>query len=208
MALVLLGAVVIVFMPAIMNSTAHPPWARASHNAKQIYLLMIEFDDDFGTFPNDRTAAADEDLKDYTGNYSNDYLGQFIAGGYVQSEEMFSIRNRKRGWKSADNDYSDRQHTLAAGECGFSYLKNLSTSAVSGTPLLMAVMTGEGTQFDADAMGGKAIVLRVDGVMSIMHLDPASGEVLDRTNRLLFKGGKGTPWENSPFVKEDLLFPK
>jgi len=39
-------------------------------NLKQVGILLLEFDNEFGCYPNDETASKDPELKDYTGQYS------------------------------------------------------------------------------------------------------------------------------------------
>lgn len=180
---------------------------QATNNAKQLFLLMIEFDQDFGAFPNDDTAAADNDLKKYKGAYSNDYLGQFLAGGYIASEKIFFAKGGSRADRQPDNDFSTQEKTLQGGECGFAYIKDQSTSNHSGRPLLCAPMTGKGYKFDPKPYNGKAVVLRIDG--SVRHYPiNEDGDVVLPNGKKLFEGGAGTVWgENGP-QKGMLVFPK
>ena len=180
----------------------------AVNNARQVSVLLIEFDQDFGHFPNDESAYADADLKSYRGDFSNDYLGQLIAGGYVRSEEIFYAEGGSRTNKKPDNDIATQGDILEAGECGFAYLKNHGLDSEASTPILLTPMTRNGTQFDADRHDGKAMILRMDGSVMQMQIDPETGEALVPEGGTLFQGGEGTPWEVRAFVSEDLLFPK
>ena len=96
---------------------------QAISNAKQVFYLMIEFDQDFGEFPSDDTASSEPDLKGYVGKHSNDYLSQFIAGGFTRSEEIFYAAGGSKTKKKPDNDISTKAKTLEAGECGFAYVQ-------------------------------------------------------------------------------------
>lgn len=180
----------------------------AASNAKQVYMLLIEFDHDFGQFPNDESSFADEDLKGYRGDFSNDYLGQLIAGGYCQSEEIFYAMGGSQTKGKPDNDISKEGRILEAGECGFAYLKNHSTSSHSSTPILLTPMTGEGVEFDTDRHDGKVVILRVDGSVQPLRGDHKTGEAMVSDGKTLFQGGKDTPWEKKAFVPADLHFPK
>lgn len=180
---------------------------QAVMNAKQVYYLMIEFDNDFGAFPSDDTAKAHKDLKGYTGKHSNDYLAQFLAGGYVQSEEIFYVLGGSKTKKKPDNDTTTKAKTLEAGECGFAYVIGQSTSKNSALPLLCAPMTGKGTKFDREALGGKAMVLRIDGSVVTYDIEE-NGDVLLKNGKNLFADGLNSHWGVGGFHKDMLLFPK
>ena len=44
----------------------------AVSNAKQLFYLMVEFDQDWGAFPNDATSKNDDDILGYKGKNSTD----------------------------------------------------------------------------------------------------------------------------------------
>ena len=142
---------------------------QAVNNAKQLFYLMVEFDQDFGEFPSDDTAGEIKGGEEYKGKHSNDYLGQLIVAGYTTIEEIFYVE--KGAKKRPDNKIGTKAQTLAAGECGFAYILGQSTSSPSGRPLLCAPMTGKGTKFDPQVFGGKALVLRIDGSVKTYDID-------------------------------------
>lgn len=205
----------VVVIPLITKTHSHPPGMRALSNSKQIHLLMLEFDQDFGEFPSDKTAASDEYLELYHGPYSNDYLGQLIAGGYLKSEQIFYARHGSsksdlggqavRG--APDNDYTSREQTLAAGECGFAYIKGLSTRAHPETPLLLAPMYGDGYKFNTDAYREKALVLTVNGSATLLELDK-NREAKLRNGTGLFGAGQWTVWGEKGFDSANLCYAK
>lgn len=179
---------------------------QAISNSKQIYYLMIEFDGDYGEFPSDSTEGEDG-MKGYKGKHSNDYFGQFFAGGYTKSEEIFYAKGGAPTTKKADNDTSTKAKTLAAGECGFAYYKGESTSSNSGKPLVFAPMTGKGFKFDPKPYGGKAVVLHIDGSVRAYEIDK-NGDARMRNGKKLFDAGVDTVWgEKGPDAK-NLVFPK
>lgn len=191
----------------IANQRRKADMTQAISNAKQLFYLLIEFDQDWGEFPNDDTAKEDEDLKSFTGKYSNDYLGQFIGGGYTRSEEIFFAKGGSTTDKKPDNDTTTRKKTLEAGECGFAYYKGMSTSDHSGRPVLCAPMTGKGFKFDPKPYNGKAIVLRIDGAVKIYTIDE-NGDAVSATGKKIFEGGKDSVWgEKGPDIK-NLVFAK
>lgn len=164
----IIAALAAMATPVIMKQQKKAAATTAVSNAKQVFLLMVEFDQDFGAFPNDQTAAADTDLTGYTGK-SNDYLGQFIAGGYTSSEEIFYAKAGSPTAGTPDNNIKTKSEILKAGECGFAYVVNLSTSNNTGLPLLCAPMANE-TKFKPDPYDGKCVVLRIDGAVKQYRL--------------------------------------
>lgn len=163
----IIAALAAMATPVIMKQQKKAAATTAVSNARQVFMLMVEFDQDFAAFPNDDTAAEDEDLAGFT-EASNGYLGQFIAGGYTQSEEIFFAKAGSDTAGKPDNDI-DGDAILEAGECGFAYVVNLSTSNNTGLPLLMAPMSSE-TEFKPDPYDGKAVVLRIDGSVQQFRL--------------------------------------
>ncbi len=156
----IIAALAAMATPVIMKQQKKAAATTAVSNAKQIFMLMVEFDQDFNSFPNDDTAEDDEDLNDFNGD-ANGYLGQFIAGGYTQSEEIFFAKGGSDSPGKPDNNIKEGK-ILEAGECGFAYTVNMSTSNNMGLPILLAPMATE-TTFKPDPYDGKCVVLRIDG---------------------------------------------
>ena len=136
----------------------------ATSNAKQVFYLLVEFDQDYGEFPGDATAILHKnesgeaylDLRAFKGRYSNDYLGQLIAAGYTKSEEIFYGKSSSLTSKKPDNVIDSPERILEAGECGFAYYKNSSTSDNSGRPILMGPMLGKGQAFNLKPYDGES----------------------------------------------------
>lgn len=188
----------------------------ATSNAKQVFYLMVEFDQDYGEFPGDATAILhqgengmpDLDLRAYKGEYSNKYLGQFIAAGYTKSEEIFYAKGGSQHMKKPDNTIDLPGTILEAGECGFAYVKNQSTSDNTGRPLLMSPMSGEGQAFDTGPYDGKVVVLRIDGAVKQLLLDKKTGEAKIGDGKTLFQVGPGTVWQDGGFNPADVVLPE
>jgi len=204
----ILLAVFVVMSPVVMKCSKKSSITSSLSNSKQISYLLIEFDQDFGEFPSDETALQDPDFKGYTGKYSNDYLGQFLAGGYVKSEEIFYAKGGSDTKNLPDNDFSTREKTLEAGECGFAYVKKLNTTDFhSDSPILMTPMYGDGYRFNPDVYEGKALVLQVDGRAKILRIDE-NHHVNIGKGKTLFEGGKGTVWGEKGFDSKNLCYAK
>ncbi len=218
---ILLGLILLIVIAAIFAiSTPHihrcgnrATMTEAVNNAKQVFYLMIEFDGDYGEFPGDGTAVIHKDengepyldMRAYKGRYSNDYLRQFIVAGYTKSEEIFYVYGASD--KKPDNVISSPGKILEAGECGFAYVKNQSTSDNSGRPILISQMTGEGLTFDSDPYDGKAVVLRIDGAVKQLRINKA-GEAVVQGTQTLFDTGPGTVWEGEEFDPSQVVFPE
>ncbi|MEK7953235.1 hypothetical protein [Luteolibacter soli] len=145
-------------------------------NLKQLYLSLIDFDTDYGAFPNDETA---QDVTDATGTTltfkggsSNAYLRQLLAMG-VKTEKIFQIG----GAKAPDDDFKDDSKALAKGECGIAYVTGLTTSNDPSIPLAFAPLVPGKLEFDPGPLGGKAVILRIDGSLKIETIT-AKGEVV------------------------------
>jgi len=194
--LVFLFLVLLVVMsPVVMKCSKKATMTTSISNAKQISMLLFEFDQDFGEFPSDKTALMEADFKGYQGEYSNDYLGQFIAGGYTNSEEIFYAKGGSSVKKRPDNDISTRANILEAGECGFAYMKGLNTTDYhTETPVLMAPMYGDGYRFNPDVYHGKAVALRLNGSVKTLRIDSNHHAVVGG-GRTLFQKGPGTVWD-------------
>ncbi len=184
--------------------------------ANPVLLLLAEFDQDYGQFPGDSTAkkhvsaggGRSVDLSPFKGKYSNDYLAQLIAGGYTASEEIFVAPWRKDPSRKADNVISPRSEILKAGECGFSYVKNQSSSDNSGRPVLLAAMSGDGGQFDPRVYGGMAMVLRIDGSVRLLRPSKKDNRMKIKGGKTLFETGPDTVWGADGFRKSMLVHPE
>ncbi|MBT8038017.1 MAG: prepilin-type N-terminal cleavage/methylation domain-containing protein [Verrucomicrobiae bacterium] len=199
----IIAALAAMATPVIMKQQKKAAATTAVSNAKQVFLLMVEFDQDFGAFPNEATAASDDDLTAYTGSNSNDFLGQFIAGGYTSSEEIFYAKAGSPTAGNPDNNVESQAETLKAGECGFAYVVNLSTSNNTGLPLLCAPMADE-TTFKPDPYDGKCVVLRIDGAVKQYRLKKTDATANVGGGKTLFDTDI---WTNAQTVTGDAKAP-
>jgi hypothetical protein len=153
-------------------------------NIKQLHLALFSFDADYGSFPNDETAADVTDATGTTltfkGGTSNAYFRQLIAS-MVEAEKIFQIG----GAKLPDGDIKDDTKALAKGECGFAYLPGLSSSEDPSTPVAFAPMVPGKLEFDPVPLAGKAVVLRIDGSVNALAITP-DGKVLTADGKSIF----------------------
>lgn len=193
--------------PLMLKQSRKSKTVNAVGNTKSLFMLLVEFDQDFGCFPNDQTADADVNLKEYKGKYSNDYLGQFIAGGYTASEEIFAANYDSSDRYKADNNISTREETLKEGECSYAYIKDLSTESNTGISILLAPMYGDGLKFDPFIFDNKCVVLRIDGSVKLFRLND-DRHALVAGGKTLFEGGADTVWGDEGFDQTNLHYAK
>ena len=185
----IIAALAAMATPVIMKQNKKAAMTEATSNAKQVFYLMVEFDQDFGEFPSDTTAAE----TGTTGTTSsNDYMSQFIDGGYIKSEEIFFAKGGASNNKKPDNVITSGK-ILEKGECGFAYIKNQSTSANSGRPLLVAPYDTS-NKFKPDPYDGKAVVLRIDGAAKQLLLDKDTQLAKIGGGNTLFETGSDSVW--------------
>ena len=200
---------VLALSPVVLISAKKAPLIESISNAKQIYYLLVDFDQEYGAFPNDETARSKPELNRYRGEYSNDYLGQLFAAGYTNSEEVFYAKEGSLNQHRPDDDISTRSKVLEGGECGFAYIKGLGTDSHLETPVLLASMYGDGYKFNTEAFEGRSMALRVDGRAKQYHLDENHHALLSQTREItLFDGGKDTVWGEKGFAPENLCYAK
>ena len=144
--------------------------ARTIQNAKQVGYALFNFESDFGAYPNDETAKAEE-LQDVflsSAGGSNYYFSQLIAGGYVDQESPFHVGTGDA--VEPDNLYTTPEELLAPGEVGFAYVlwdpSMNSGNLPSDAPLVIAYLKKGEKVVDVKEFRNRGtprmIVLRVD----------------------------------------------
>ena len=215
-AIILLILIATFFLrPTVLKSRKSTHMTQSVSNAKQIYLVLLDFEQDYGTFPDDKTAKKATKLSDFHGAYSNDYLGQLIAGGYTTSEQIF-YAYRKRSSKKPDDDISPPSNILEKGECGFAYtmvkdagsIRGLSTGDNGGIPVLSAILTDDKGSFDPTAYDNRGLYLRVDGSARQERIHVSDNKVHISGGKTLFETGSQTVWGNLYKLEPIILLPE
>ncbi|MBK1828143.1 hypothetical protein [Haloferula rosea] len=163
----------------------------AISNARQVGLALLEFDQEFGKFPDESTVDAvlrgtGTDL-DLAGQSSNALFRQLIAYG-IQSEDIFHCKHPRA--VRPDNIITPGE-ALKPGEVGFSYVAGLDSSQAAGLPLIAAPMKEGTTSFHEDGFAGKVVVLRLDLSASALELGDADGGVVTEDGKALFDPESG-----------------
>ena len=134
--------------------------AFAISNLRQIGLALFEFETEYGSFPDEKTAAA---VKEATGTKAdlkaataNDCFFQLIAADIFEADRVFLLE------PPAEKPGGPPKHPTALEKCAFSYFSGMNASGNPGRPLVVAPLIKGKTTFDPTILGGKAVVLRVD----------------------------------------------
>jgi hypothetical protein len=172
--------------PVILKSKKSPKRAETINNIKQLNLALIDFEADYGRFP-DATTIADVQSETHTTlalgtSTSNDYFRQLIAAGN-RSERIFWAPIPATPRKPNDVLGAD---ALKKGECSFAYVTGLTTADDPATPVAMTPMIPGTYQFDSSAFGDKAIILRIDGSAKSETIRFDTKEVSIQGGRTLF----------------------
>jgi hypothetical protein len=201
--------IVLILLVSYIASTIAAPRRRPGRsemtqsisNSKQIYLGLMDFEADFGYFPDDASALSKLSLSTFRGSYSNDYLGQLIEAGYIRDERLFFAHD-KRYKKRPDGTISPPSRILEKNECGFSYVmvqengkrRGLSTSDNGGIPILIAPLLNQWGSCEETSYDWRGIYLRVDGSARSERLNPSDQKIKLGGGKTLLETGPGTVW--------------
>jgi len=162
-ALVVGTAFVAVSWPVIMNQRKAADRTFAIGSLKQMNLALIDFDQDYGRFPDASTitdvGSATKTTMLLGDRTSNELFRQLVAAGN-KSEKIFWAPSP--GHRRKPNDVLGTD-ALAKGECIHSYVAGLSTKDSPRAIVAMASMIPGTTRFDPVPYDNRAVVLRIDG---------------------------------------------
>ena len=192
-----------ILLPQLKKGVA----AEAMNHARQIGLLLLEFEQDYGVFPSD---ASRTDVEEATGvkmpaadKTSNSLLRQLFAAGLVKDEAVFFAK--VPGVKKADG-VTVKEKALEQGENAFAYVAGLSTEGNPARPILVCPLVPGTTTFDPKPFGGKALVLRMDFSVQMLTIEN-DGTVKDNGVDLL--SGEHPVWGGkAPDIRHPDLLPK
>ncbi len=129
-------------------------------NLRQIGMALFEFETEYGSFPNAKTAV---EVKNATGSTAdlkaataNDCFYQMMTARIVQNERLFTFEDA-RNHEQVPAKLPDHLE-----KCVFSYFIGMDASGHPGRPLVVAPLVKGKRVFDPEALGGRAVVLRVD----------------------------------------------
>ncbi len=167
----IIAALAAMATPVIMKQQKKAAMTEATSNAKQIFYLLHDFDQEYGAFPD---AANSAGIPNASGATANDVFRQLFLAGFAKSEEVFYAKtsfSRKPDGDvgTASGNYAQ---ALENGECGFMYIDGQSSGVNSARPIVAApLLNTSAVKFDADMYGGRMIALRIDGSVKQYRVD-------------------------------------
>ncbi len=167
------------------RSYRKPNRTEAVNNARQVGIALIEFENEYGKFPDPSTIAAVRAKTDTTLNLgtvsSNDYFRQLIGSEIAQSEVMFfaKIANSRK-----PDGIITGTSALAKGECGFTYFLGATVTENPSRPLLASPMIPGTDRFDPKPFEGKSLILKMDSSVSSYTIDKDGHVMIDGRNMM------------------------
>jgi len=148
-------------------------------NLKEVSFALLDFDNDYGTFPDASTIPAVKAKTSTTlalgSSTSNEFFRQLIAAGTTKNEMIFWAKSASTPRKPNNSLGAD---TLKKGECAFTYIAGLSSSSDPAAPLAAAPVIPGSWQFDPKPYNGEAVVLRCDGSVKTEPIDKHGNVVI------------------------------
>jgi type II secretory pathway pseudopilin PulG len=203
--IVIIAALAGLAYPQVLRAKKKADSTQATNNIRQIGSALLEFDSEYGSYPDSSTATTvatnTGSSLNLSGNTSNDMFRQLIATGIVNSEEIFYAKISYT--KKPDNVFNTSATALNNGECGFGYIMNGSDAYSSSgnparpivvTPLLNATTTGE---FDPDPFDSKAIVVRGDTSAVSLNIRTTDKQAVISGTSTLLSTGPATVWDTT-----------
>ncbi|WP_367870595.1 hypothetical protein [Luteolibacter sp. Populi] len=211
--ILILAALAALCAPTILKQKKAADRTKALSNIKQMGMMLFEFDNEYGKFPDDETAEevkrrTKTDFK-LTGQFSNDYFRQMLAGAGGKSEKPFWCKTAQSP-KNADDNFSTPAKALEPGEVGYSYIMVSRTTGQRSKdePSRPVIMTPSYNfqpdwTFDPEPYGGKAVILRLDNSATPMLIREDSWRVSTHSGKTLGDTGDNTPWgkDITPYLR-------
>ncbi|MDX1680953.1 MAG: hypothetical protein R3242_09505, partial [Akkermansiaceae bacterium] len=177
-ALLVVVAVIVLALPKVVRSSRHTQLLDALNHVRQMNILLIDFQADYGSYPNEKTAAefAGKNhayASELGTESSNDFFRQFFAVDFIESEEIFYAK--VRGSRRPDGQLGAGE-AIAKGECGFAYvLWEDALKIPDEGPLLITPMIPGKREFDYELSkehyGKKVVILRADGMVETLRIN-------------------------------------
>ncbi len=189
--------------PMLLKARKAAGSVKAIGQTKQIYLCLLDFEQDFGSFPDDFTAMKDGKLERFQDAHANAYLGQLLAGEYSNSEEIFRPHDRTKSMRPPDNVITPPSKILTCGENGFSYVlveengvkRGLTSRETTALPLLLVPLVDAYGTFEPTSFKKRGVYLLTDGSAKCEPLRSSDHKiVVPHSNKTLFDHGADTAW--------------
>lgn len=202
----LLLSIVILSLPVVLRPRHRSSADRteAVHNARQIGVVLFEFEKAYGSFPSDDTStlvtkANPEHGFVLSGKSSNALFLQLLSSNLTQNEAMFyaKVKNSRK-----PDGVVIAGEALKKAEVGFAYIPGLSSTVDPNTPILLSPLIPGTTQFDPETFRGYAVVLRTDNSVRSYKIEK-DGRIYDKGIDLL--SSRHPVWKGK---KPDIRYPE
>jgi type II secretory pathway pseudopilin PulG len=184
-AIVLIAMLAGLTAPMVIRQRKKADQTEAVSNARSFGLALMEFQNDYGRFPDTSTArlvADNTNTPEISGSSSNARFRQLIQAALTQSESMFYAK--AEGVRKPDGIITG-DRALAPGECGFGYIENIRTDDGIPRPLAMAPFVKGRAEFDPMPFDHKAVILWSDNSVRSLPIDRITCEVIHEGQNLL-----------------------
>jgi len=172
-----------IMVPLVLRNQKAATRIEALSNLRQIGQVLLEFESDYGTFP-DASTLSRVQAQDTTGlifgtKASNHYFRQLLAT-VTKSEKIFFADILARTFYP--DDITEGSKALEKDECSFSYIPGLSSASPPGTPVVLTPLVAGTQKFDPKPFGRMATVLFVDGSVQALPVDKNGDVILNGMN--------------------------
>jgi prepilin-type N-terminal cleavage/methylation domain-containing protein len=168
--------------PMVIRQRKKADQTTATNNARQIGLALVEFDNDYGSYPGTSSIAqldSSAEVKGTAGSDSNGYFRALFQAGLTQSEDMFYAKAKST---IKPDGIITSSECLKAGECGFGYLavgtEGLSSAGNPSRPLVIAPLTPGATTLDPEPFDKNLVALRGDNSVVSLKMTVTSGALV------------------------------
>lgn len=200
--IVIIAALAGLAAPMVMKQRKKADQTTAISNARQVGMALLEFDNDYGKFPDDTTA---ERVATNTGTTqlsssgnSNSFFRQLFSSGITNSEEIFYVKTPYTIRPDNVFNQADPTDALAPGECGFGHILRNASSAQSaagnpGRPVICApLLEASSDSFDRDPFDSRAVILKLD--LSAVSISINSDDKAILNGQDILATGPNTVW--------------
>lgn len=171
--------------PWLLKEVKKSRLTKAGSNGRYLHTLLVTFESEHGSFPNNETAAKLKLMApgyELEGASSNAYFRQLFVAGLATDENPFHVPGAL-GTHRPDGRM-DGPNALAAGECGIAYVTGCASTQSPDRPVLLAPLVPGSERFDPGPFAGKALVIFLDGRIQHLPVDPSGHAILDGRNLL------------------------
>lgn len=169
---------VLVLRPVMAKQLQKAQQTRAVSSLRQIGICLFEFQEDYGSFPNEVTAAEvrqrTHTALSLSAATSNDVFTQLIVSGHAR-ETAFDTHSRFT--RRPDDVCNSDETALIHGECGFAYIAGLSLKDNPSIPVVFGAVIPGTSKLDTESFLGKGVVLKLDNSVASVPIS-ADGKII------------------------------